>query len=818
VVLNDVDVGRDLLISISASIPAIIIPHQIPAPPADFAGRDSLLAELEANQNAAGFVISGMGGAGKTALGLKLAEHLKSRYSDSQFYLDLQGTSIKPLSRRDIMAHVVSSLRPDAEIPKRPRDLEGLYRSVLDGQRAILFFDNAKDASQIGSLLPPRDSLVIVTSRNYFSLPGFESRKLDVLLPSEASVLLLRICPRLDSEVENLARVCGYLPFALRLAGGFLTGRRDVSPKHYIQQLTDSEKRLELIDGSLSLSYEILDSKTRAFWALLAVFRAAFDAPAAAAVWNLQLADASEKLSQILSYSMLEWDDQTKRYRLHDLAQVFADKKVESQERPTAQCRHAVHYEEVARAAYDVIVSRKTGSVDHGFELLYSDWVNIAAGQSWASRNIDQSAEAAHLCHEYATRAAFFHLMKHDPPELVRWLEAAVLGDRRLGDKKAEATDSGHLGNVQVLVGDVRAAIKWHYKALSISREIGDREDEADELYRLMELYAMKSEFANAIKQGESALLIHRELGDRGKEVEALTKLGELYKARGDQSRSIQYYENAVHQMDRPLQRAESLVELGKMCNDASKTISHYEAAISIFRRLGKTIEEGQTLVLLGDQYRDRKDVSQSVNMFENAAGIFKRLGDRRQEANALVQAGVTYAGSDDSERAIEFADRSLAIARQIEDHELIVLNLQVLVSVHGQWGRVELEMNNMDSALRHLKGQLAAAKELRAIDKPLPEYMDGDALLALGALSLKRNNPKEAKNYLTEGLAIARSTGNREEEAKFLDTLGLALFSLGERVKAIEHARQALLIFESLNDPKAAMPLKHLTLYHTAP
>jgi hypothetical protein len=163
VVLNDVVVGRDLLISIAASATTIVIPHQIPPPPADFTGRDTLLIELEASQNAVGFVISGMGGAGKTAFGLRLAERLKSRYSDSQFYLDLRGTSSKPLSLRAIMVHVVKSLCPEAEIPKRQKELEGVYLSVLDGKRVILFFDNAKDAAQIESLLPPRGSLVIAT-------------------------------------------------------------------------------------------------------------------------------------------------------------------------------------------------------------------------------------------------------------------------------------------------------------------------------------------------------------------------------------------------------------------------------------------------------------------------------------------------------------------------------------------------------------------------------------------------------------------------------------------------------------------------------
>lgn len=40
----------------------------------------------------------GMGGVGKTALALKLADELRSEYPDAQFFLDLKGTDPQPLS------------------------------------------------------------------------------------------------------------------------------------------------------------------------------------------------------------------------------------------------------------------------------------------------------------------------------------------------------------------------------------------------------------------------------------------------------------------------------------------------------------------------------------------------------------------------------------------------------------------------------------------------------------------------------------------------------------------------------------------------
>jgi hypothetical protein len=70
------------------------VPHQLPNPPADFTGRDSEIAELvvRADSGMNILVLSGMGGVGKTALGLAFAEKLVERYPNGQIRIDLRGT------------------------------------------------------------------------------------------------------------------------------------------------------------------------------------------------------------------------------------------------------------------------------------------------------------------------------------------------------------------------------------------------------------------------------------------------------------------------------------------------------------------------------------------------------------------------------------------------------------------------------------------------------------------------------------------------------------------------------------------------------
>jgi hypothetical protein len=261
--------------------------HQLPPLPADFTGRTTDLAELRAAVESGGVTISGvrgMGGIGKTALVLKLAQELAPRYPDAQIYLDLQGVSAQPLSPAQAMAHVIRAFHPDTRLPESAAEIEALYRSALHGRRALLLMDNAAGADQVRPLIPPEGCLLLVTSRFFFHLPGFQVKDLDELPLEEARALLLRIAPRIGDQADRVAEICAGVPIALRHAAGTLAERPDLTPASYALRLASGKARLGLIEASLSLSYDLLSEELAFRWRTLAVFPATFDAPAVAAI------------------------------------------------------------------------------------------------------------------------------------------------------------------------------------------------------------------------------------------------------------------------------------------------------------------------------------------------------------------------------------------------------------------------------------------------------------------------------------------------------------------------------------------------------
>ena len=219
---------------------------------------------------------------GKTALALKLAESLKDRYPDGQIMVDMRGTSDNPTSPSEAMGLVIHAYHPNEKIPDNEAEVKEMYLRLLEGKRALLLLDNALDDKQVLKLIPPKSCGLLLTSRKTIKLPGLFRKDLDVLKPEEALELLLKVCcstsdsaepPRADPAWSEIARLCGFLPLALRAAASYLANSEDLSPAHYAEELKEERTRLEKIgeegvemsvDASFSLSFQRLDARDSA--------------------------------------------------------------------------------------------------------------------------------------------------------------------------------------------------------------------------------------------------------------------------------------------------------------------------------------------------------------------------------------------------------------------------------------------------------------------------------------------------------------------------------------------------------------------------
>ncbi|MEW1585397.1 BTAD domain-containing putative transcriptional regulator [Micromonospora vinacea] len=320
------------------------VPYQVPAAPADFTGRTEHLTRLReilggggGGARGGGMVctLSGVAGAGKTAILGAAAAELRDTYVDGQLYVDLQGSGPRPLRTLDALGTMLRALDVRAGPLGPPQEAAGLFRSALAGRRVLVVLDDARDAAQVRSLLPgPGRSAVLVASRNRLAdLEGARPVHLGPLPKSEAVELLRTVARRaspaqavIDELGHVLVDACDRLPLAIRISGVRLSDE-----PAYARQLADEEHRLDLLRlGDLDVRAAFRRSYVQLPPAVARAFRLAALAPGAdfgLAGAAVLLGDNDRAVQRLLDHlvqrSLLE-RSYAGRYRYHGLLRLYA--------------------------------------------------------------------------------------------------------------------------------------------------------------------------------------------------------------------------------------------------------------------------------------------------------------------------------------------------------------------------------------------------------------------------------------------------------------------------------------------------------------
>jgi DNA-binding SARP family transcriptional activator len=325
--------------AVEAARPATT-PAQLPPAPPDFVGRadlvDRVCALLSGDRAAAAVTVSGSPGVGKSALALRVAHRLSGRFPDGQLYADL-GADEQPLPRFLTALGV-----PPDRVPAVPDEQERLYRSRLAGRRVLVVLDNAASADQVRPLLTGDPACpVLVTSRHTLPmLAAFHGARpvpVDVLTQAEARDLLGGmlgddLVAAEPAAVAELARLCEYLPLALRIAAAKLITRPWPRVADYVLELRADDRLSALaIDGdtgsvraAIDDSYTALDPDLRRFFRQLSLIPAGeLTLRAVATLAGLGADQARRRLDRLASVNLLQ-HSAAGRYRFRALIREYA--------------------------------------------------------------------------------------------------------------------------------------------------------------------------------------------------------------------------------------------------------------------------------------------------------------------------------------------------------------------------------------------------------------------------------------------------------------------------------------------------------------
>jgi len=653
-----------------------VVPRQLPAGVAHFAGRTAQLAELRAWMQAAGssdeavrvLVIGGTAGAGKTALAVHWAHQSAAEFPDGQLYVNLRGfdPSGTPVAPADALRWFLGAFGvTEEQIPDSVDAQAALYRSVLAGKRVLVILDNARDAAQVRPLLPGSPScLVLVTSRA--RLPGLAATEgarllpLDVLTGTEARELLAgRLGERASAEADaatQLTESCSRLPLALSIVAARAAARPMMPLAELSRELADAQGRLDALDAGdpvasiravFSWSCQQLSEPAARLFRLLGLHAGPdVTIPAAASLATVTPAEAAAAVAELADAHLIA-EHAPGRYAFHDLLHAYAADLARTTDPEDAR-REAVHrvldhYLHTACAGTRLLNPlRPLLPVEPARPGVTPEILTCAAdAQAWfaAERQvllaaIGQADEAALDTYAWQLPWAVWLFFDREGywHDQVAIQHTAIAAARRLGDRAAQAHVYRDLSATYSRLGQLAEARVYCTQALDLHHELGDRNGEARAHNDIMILAEQQGRLAEALGHAQLALALYREEGNEPGVAKMLNGVGYIHAQLGEYQQALEVCEQALS-MSRgrgdPLNEAPIWDSVGYVLFHLGRfdeAITHIRTALRTIEGMAGGYYQTTMLTHLGDVYHAVGDQDQARQAWEQALAILEHL------------------------------------------------------------------------------------------------------------------------------------------------------------------------------------------------
>jgi tetratricopeptide (TPR) repeat protein len=748
-------------------------PAQLPPDVADFTGRREQASRLAgllappargARTATPVVTVAGKGGVGKTALALHVAHRVARRFPDGQLHADLRGVEGERAAQpADVLAGFLRGLGvAGADVPESADDRARMYRALLAGRKVLVLLDNAADEAQVRPLIPgSAGCAVLVTGRSRLSgLEGGVSESVDVMEPAQALALLAKVAGPArvaadEAAAARIARLCGFLPLALRVAGARLASRPSWRLDWFADRLGDERNRLNLLKvgdmevrASLALSYRSRDDRDRHAFRMLGLLRAgAFPAWNLAALTGADPADAEDAVEALVDAELLETAGVDSagpaRYRFHDLLRDYARERLAAEE------------SEQARAA---ALRRLVGAY-----LAAAREASAAIQPGTPHTPADDDGGAVPGPAADAVRA--------DPRA---WLSSER---DALVSLVAQAAEAGLADQAWRLAEPLAALFHWradwrdweqtHRTALDAAGRAGSVLGQAVIRCSLGVLCREQGRFDEAVELLTGAGAAFDALGDEHRRAVARRNLADAHRYSGHLDDAIAEFAASLEVFERYADLRSAAGALGGM-GDALRGLSRWadaqsrlEGSLALYRRLGDPAEQARTTVLLAMLCRDRFQNPRALELLGDSLKAFVRLGDRRWEAQTTRLLGTVLRNEGELAAAVEHLDRGIEIFEELLDRRMVAASLRNRGDAH----RIGGDYEHADADLRRALGMFAEIADRRWAAR---------TRLSSADMHRRLSRWDAAEEDAEAALACFREIGDRHAQARALRELGM--------------------------------------------
>jgi len=231
-----------------------------------------------------------------------------------------------------------------------------------------------------------------------------------------------------------------------------------------------------------------------------------------------------------------------------------------------------------------------------------------------------------------------------------------------------------------------------------------------------------------------------------------------------------------------------SLGNLARVRGDYDEAARQYQRSLDISERLGNQADVAACYGQLGNLAQDRGDYDEAARQHQRVLGIFERLGNQANMAIAYHQLGMLAEARGDYDEAARQYQRALDIDERRGDQA-------GTANSHGQLGNLAQYRGDYDEAARQYQ------RALDIFERDGAQVGMARTYQGLATVAEARGDYDEAARQYQRALDIDERLGNQAGMADIYNNLGNVAYLRGDYDEATRQYQRALDISERLGN-----------------
>jgi tetratricopeptide (TPR) repeat protein len=498
----------------------------------------------------------------------------------------------------------------------------------------------------------------------------------------------------------QLARLCGGLPLVISVLAEHIGNRRSAHLAAFIRSLTTRDLIAEIgHDGDrvtnaqtmFTWSYHALAAPERRLFRLLGLHPGSDISTATAAAYDGRTpGETSRSLGVLVGANLLEQPLTFDRYQFHDLLRDFAVHCAELDEPPPhrreTELRMIRHYMRATTHAHKLLYpGRSIPPAISGDGTESSVFPDANHARSWFDQErsnlspvISYAAARGHHAHAWRladTAATLFDrrgyyldsrairaiavssaaasgdseaeastrtglgmvlMILGEHAEARRCLDAALRFAEETGNEMGQGSALHQLGRLQMLCGDIAAAVTLFRRCLAVNQRLNDRQGLSWTHCRLGEALRKLDRHDEALLHLQQAQFHAQQNEDTAAHATALAEIGSVYRDRGDHRGAAAHCEEALKIVDSApiadlaitIHGCRALAEIWGKLKEYDKAIEYASRAVDIGRATRHVAAECRSLDVLGEIYHDSGELQLAAEAWQQASVLYDKLGN----------------------------------------------------------------------------------------------------------------------------------------------------------------------------------------------